>query len=609
MGRAPLVLPLLAIVVGILAATAFAGCSAIWAIPPLIIGGIAFLMKRYASGLYMIYGAVGFMVAIIQKPEPLAFYGRHRLECDVLEIGEASTSGRIAVVEVTSVDSQKVSPFKMRLYTLSERPYVTSGQQIEISVKIKELQSAVDIPDIVDLAEPMRRRGVVATGTVAREDMKVIGNTPGIYACFRRVHADLVLKLMQADLSAESIDMLLPMLLGFDSNLGNERRELYSAAGLSHLLALSGMHVGIIAMLVSIALWPLYVGRHNRTRMAVTILALWCYAMLTGMSPSVTRAVIMMTVYLVGRIIERKPVSINTLCLAAIVILLVNPSDLFSVGFQMSFAAVAGIILFYPLINRLDYRRHPWLYRIASYPSLSLSAMILTGIVSAFHFHSYPLLFLFANILVVPVVPLFVSTGAVVLLSSLCGVSISWLNSATDFMASTIDWIARFTAGLPCCSVSDIYFPGWFAVSVIVALILVALGQHRCRKFTFLLGWLALAGSCGLLWAMPAKVYGDECYVIDDYRHKHLIMKQGDRCLFFTTSIVDQEREDYRRFYSELLEEYMLLRDIDSLELAPVDALPFTTVGNDTLIVCLDSCQGGGTLVYRKLDTCMDGGI
>ncbi len=609
MGRAPLALPLMAIVVGILAATAFAGCSAIWVIPPLIIGGIAFLMKRYAFGLYMIYGAVGFMVAILRQPEPLAFSGRHRLECDVLEIGEASTSGRIAVVEVTSVDSQNVTPFKMRLYALSERPYVSPGQRIEASVKIKPLQPAADIPDIVDLAEPMRRRGVVATGTVAREDMKVIGDTPGLYAFFRRVHADLILKLMQSDLSAESIDMLLPMLLGFDSTLGDERRELYSAAGLSHLLALSGMHVGIIAMLVSVALWPLYVGRHNRTRMAVTILALWCYAMLTGMSPSVTRAVIMTTVYLFGRIIERKSVSINTLCLAAIAILLVNPSDLLSIGFQMSFAAVAGIILFYPLINRVDYRRHPWLYRIASYPSLSISAMILTGIVSAFHFHSYPLLFMFANVLAVPVVPLFVSAGAVVLLSSMCGVSISWLNSATDCMASAIDWIARFTAGLPFCSVSGIYFPGWFAVSVIVALILVALGQLRCRKFTLLLGCLVLVGSCGLLWAMPAKVYGDECYVVDDHRHKHLIMKQGDRCLFFSTSIVDQEREDYRRFYSELLEEYMLLRGIDSLELAPVNVLPFTTVGNDTLIVCLDSCQSGCKLVYRRLETCTDDGI
>lgn len=608
MGRAPLALPLLAIVVGILAATV-AECSATWVILPLIVGGIAFVMKRYAFGFCMIYGAVGFMVATIQQPEPLAFQGKHLIECDVLEIGDASTSGRIAIVEVTTVDSEKVKPFKMRLYTLSERPYVTSGQRIEASVKIKQLQPAVDIPDVIDFTEPMRRQGVIATGTVAREDMKVVGDTPGVYAYFRRVHADLALKLMQSDLSAESIDMLLPMLLGFDSNLNDERRELYSAAGLSHLLALSGMHVGIIAMLVSIALWPLYVGRHNRTRMAITILALWCYAMLTGMSPSVTRAVIMTTVYLIGRIIERKSVSINTLCLAAIVILLVNPSDLFSVGFQMSFAAVAGIILFYPLINRVDHHRHPWLYRIASYPSLSISAMILTGIISAFHFHSYPLLFMFANILVVPVVPLFVSAGAVVLLTSLCGVSISWLNSATDFMASAIDWIAQFTASLPFCSISDIYFPGWFAVLLVAALIIVAIGQHRGHVFTTLLGLLLLAGSCGLLWAMPPKCYGDEYYVIDDYRHKHLIMKQGAKCLFFTTSIVDEEREDYRRFYSEMLEEYMALRDIDSLELAPVNVLPFTTVGNDTLIVCLDSCQSGMELVYRKSNTCTDNGI
>lgn len=566
----------------------------------IIAGSIVFLFKHYVSGLFLVFMALGLLANHVHQPNP-SVIGRHSIDCEALSIEDASTFGRNAIVRVNRVDSADLAPFKMRVHFLSDSPYLTAGMSFSADADIKDLYPPCAIPDAIDLQANLRRQGIGVRCELLPAKIADVRNTPGILPWFRRVNARLSEKLMMSGLSASSINMLNAMLLGDGKLLPADTRELYSSVGLAHLLALSGMHVGIIAMLVTIALWPLYVGRHNRTRLSLTIIALWLYALLTDFSPSVTRAVIMSTVYMIGRIIQRNSVSINSLCLAAIVVLLVNPTDLNSVGFQLSFAAVAGIVIFYPLINRVDYRNHPWLYRLVSYPALSLSAMIITGVVSAFHFHSFPLLFLFSNLAIVPLIPVFVSAGAVVLLLALTGIDVPWVDVATDRLGDAINRVAEFTASFGVSSVDGIYLPAWAAVLFVAVLIVAGVARHNHRP-VYIWGALIFAiGGVGTLFITAPSYPVEEMYFTEDYRTKNLIVRRGSRCVLYTDAKTDGDRREVLDMQRIILRDFLAKRGIDSLQLAVAGRLPVRIIDGDTLVVALDACAAPDTIACRKL--------
>lgn len=471
----------------------------------------------------------------------------------ILSIREAETAGRIAVAEVDSINGRHVAPFKIRIHFLNEAPALCAGQELSFCSKLRPLQPKVDIPDARDLQAELRRQGVTVTTELLSDSIHFISKPTGLLA----LNAEAQRLLSRAPLSTLSIDMLNAMLLGDSQYVPADTRGIFSAAGLSHILALSGMHVGVIAMIITFALWPLYLTRHKRTRLLLTIFALWLYAAFTAFSPSVTRAVIMASVYLGGRIIQRHSVALNSLCFAAILILAFRPMDLYSLGFQLSFGAVAGIIMFYPLINRVNRREHPRLYWLVSFPALSLSAMIFAGVISAFHFHTFPLLFIFSNILIAPLVPAFIISGLLSMLLNVTG--------PTDFLASAIEWVAQTTAAIPGAQLSGLYPSAVLVLFILLTLCCIA----YTRKY-----WLILFPVIVILIA-PSPVYPlNERYVITDHRDTHLIVKQGNVCTLYTTARLDAERREVRDFYTIILQDYLRKRGIDSLRLAPKDSFP-----------------------------------
>ena len=156
------------------------------------------------------------------------------------------------------------------------------------------------------------------------------------------------------------------MLLGDKSYMPDETRQIFSNAGIAHILALSGLHVGIIIVLISSILFPLGFFIPRKIIYLITIVFLWIFAFITGMSASVVRASIMATFYLSAKILERQNDSINALLGAITLILIVNPSALYDVGLQLSALTVTSIILFSEKLNFIDRYKHPRLYHIFS---------------------------------------------------------------------------------------------------------------------------------------------------------------------------------------------------------------------------------------------------
>ena len=207
------------------------------------------------------------------------------------------------------------------------------------------------------------------------------------------------------------------MALGDKSQLTNDLRETYAVTGASHVLALSGLHLGIIYTLLSLLL--------NRRRwqivsQVVIIVCIWLFVFLVGMSASVLRSAVMLTVYALLSLGHRDKMSVNTLAFAAIMMLLFNPRSLFDIGFQLSFMAVLAILLFYPLFEKvwsqsflLDHRAFRWAWTMFA---VSCAAQIGVAPLIAYYFGRFSNYFLLTNLFVVPAATLILYLSLVVLL-------------------------------------------------------------------------------------------------------------------------------------------------------------------------------------------------
>ena len=207
------------------------------------------------------------------------------------------------------------------------------------------------------------------------------------------------------------------MSLGDKSALTRNLKDTYSVSGASHVLALSGLHLGIIYMLLSVFLprrrWP-------ALSQLVIILMIWAFVFLVGMSVSVVRSAIMLTVYGLLSIGNREKMSINALAFTAIAMLMWNPAWLFDVGFQMSFLAVFAILLFVPLFEDVfpaEYlMEHRWIKRIWGLVVVSCSAQLGVAPLIAFYFGRFSTYFLLTNFIVIPAAMVILWLSIVVLL-------------------------------------------------------------------------------------------------------------------------------------------------------------------------------------------------
>lgn len=226
----------------------------------------------------------------------------------------------------------------------------------------------------------------------------------------------LLQRLSDGGLEGDAYAVVAAMALGDKSALTKDLRETYSVTGASHVLALSGLHLGIIYMLLSL----LVLGRRWRMfSQLFLIVSIWGFVFLVGMSMSVVRAAIMISVYALLSLGHRDKMSVNTLAFTAIVMLMVHPLSLFDVGFQLSFMAVFSILVWYPFFEGLipqpflmSHRLVKWLWTMLA---VSCAAQLGTAPLVAYYFGRFSSLFLITNLVVIPAATLILYLSLIVL--------------------------------------------------------------------------------------------------------------------------------------------------------------------------------------------------
>ena len=212
--------------------------------------------------------------------------------------------------------------------------------------------------------------------------------------------------------------------IGDKRELDRAVRNAYRNSGASHLLALSGLHVGILYKLLVALLFPLSASTWlRRIRSLLVIAMLWCYAAISGLSPSISRAALMITFYEGAALVGRRSDGLCSLAASALLITLLDPESPREIGFQLSFSACLGIFLFHPYLKKVLHTRLRSLNAIWNAASLAISCQITTALPVWLYFRSFPKYFLITNLVTLPLV-----TGALYLtvscfLLSLCNIS------------------------------------------------------------------------------------------------------------------------------------------------------------------------------------------
>jgi competence protein ComEC len=244
-------------------------------------------------------------------------------------------------------------------------------------------------------------------------------------------------------LNKEIAQLCTALLTGYDDEINPDTINAFAHSGTLHVLSVSGLHTGILyAVLIFLLGWIDKHGKHQFIQLIIISLALWSFALITGFSPPVLRAVIMLNLIAIGRAYYSYSTqhSVNILAVSAFLILIVDPLLVYDTGFLLSYSAVLGILYFEPLFTPLVNSRYRPVNKIWQLTSVSLAAQISTLPLTLFLFHQFPLWFVFSNLVVIPLCTIIMFLGIILLfklnfivpLINLCGSVIFYCIHLTD---------------------------------------------------------------------------------------------------------------------------------------------------------------------------------
>lgn len=289
------------------------------------------------------------------------------------------------------------------------------------------------------------------------------------------------------------------LLIGYKQDIDSDLMKAYSNTGVIHVIAISGLHLGLIyGLLLSIFNWIPNSTIKKWTAPPIILLVLWGFALLTGAGPSIVRAAVMFSFIIIASIVKQNSSILNALAASAFFLLLLHPFYLWDIGFQLSYAAVLSIVLYQKNIFDSLYFKYKWIQACWQLNAVTLSAQILTLPLVMYHFHQFPNYFLLSNFIVVPLSSI-ILYGCLLLLPF---GTIAYLGKAlsvvTSLLISSMNWIIQKMNALPFATTSNSHINTaevllFFFIIVFVTLFI----QSQKNKWCFY-GLTALLLGCSI---------------------------------------------------------------------------------------------------------------
>lgn len=357
-------------------------------------------------------------------------------------------------------------------------------------------------PDDFDYVRFMEMRGFAASAYITNDNWMMMGEkavSPFIVS--QKIRQNILDYYRTFQLKPDQFAFLAAITLGYKASLSNDIREAFNASGTSHILAVSGYHVGVIYLILTYLFSFLKnTGKQRIVKQLLILLALWVYVFITGLPISAIRAATMLSVFCVGSIFGQRGFTYNNLAFAAFLLLVFNPYSFFELGFQLSFVSVFSIIYFMPLSNRIYNPKN----KIAKYVwqlfAVSIAAQIGVFPLILYYFGMFPTYFFISNILVVPLTGIvmyaFLPLIVFGLLKQLFFVVFDFLYEiakwVVGFLVDLLLGIVYLVESLPYSQITDSYISFFQVLLLIVLIAGIVLFLQKRKARTLLISMSAV---------------------------------------------------------------------------------------------------------------------
>ncbi len=290
-----------------------------------------------------------------------------------------------------------------------------------------------------------------------------------------------VLNILQKNMQGHDDQLAIAeaLLIGYTQDLDKDLVQAYSNTGVVHIIAISGMHLALIyVMLVWIFNKMPFIRKSKIIKVIFILSCLWLFSLLTGGAASILRSAVMFSCIVIGENFGRKTSIYNSLAASAFILLCYNPYFLWDVGFQLSYLAVLGIVIFQKPIYHLLYIKNKWVNKLWALVSVSLAAQIFTFPVCIYYFHQFPTLFLFTNIIMVPL-------SSLILFVEIFLIALAWMPFVGSLIGKLTWWLVWLMNKI-ILWFNDLPFALWDRISASVASTLILYAFIVCAGYWLL---------------------------------------------------------------------------------------------------------------------------
>ncbi len=365
---------------------------------------------------------ITFRVSELLKPN--AFSQRYYVE--ILKIDHNKTEGKVLI---------NIEKDSLKTFLPIDGIYLTKLPLVEVNAPLN--------PDQFSYKNYLEKQQVHYQLYAKKTTIKLLKDETHTLSGYAANFRNLINQKLNAyHYTNDQLSIINALILGQRQHITKDLYDSYTNAGAIHILAVSGLHVGIILLILNLLFKPIERLKHGKTvKTLILLVLLWTYALIAGGSASIIRATTMFSIVAVGMNLKRPTNIYNTLAISVFVLLLIKPNFLYDVGFQLSYAAVIAIVSFQPILQRIWTPK----YKLPNllWQTLTVTVAAQFGIIpiSLYYFHQFPSLFWLSNLVVIPLLGLILGLGLLVIVLAL-------LNSLPSFLANLfgtiINWMNQF---------------------------------------------------------------------------------------------------------------------------------------------------------------------
>lgn len=417
---------------------------------------------------FFIFFSVGLCISYLHDPTHQKHHYINRISSEnatatltiqIREVLKPDLYNHKYIANLESINSKAAQGKILVLFPKDEHvPNLTVGDRFITVNSFKNIPKPLN-PHQFDYRRFMEVKGILRQISLSTHNFIRLSSGKGLLAYTHQLRQKMISDLKDEGFEKDQLAVIQALLLGQKQDLSKETYNNYAAAGAIHILAVSGLHVGIILLILNFIFSPLKKLKRGRyLKLVLVILFLWFYAILAGLSPSVVRAVTMFSFIAIGMALNRRTSTLNALFLSLLVLILINPFWIFEIGFQLSYLAVLSIILIQPLIYKAWRPNLKILKYFWGLLTTTFAAQLGVLPLGLFYFHQFPGLFFISNLVILPFLAFILSFGFLIIILSGFDILPVSLSSLYGWIINTLNQFVAFIAGKERFLFKDISF-------------------------------------------------------------------------------------------------------------------------------------------------------